>query len=458
MLKNNYLGNSDVDNFIKWLANEIERPSLTHSYIKSDGSVLTFNGLADAFMKYDWPFNFTDPSGRTHHGYTFTQSANVLSVIASELNAHLHPNPINDQAVCNLACTIMMWGGVTNGNIAWLKINVSGLAKEIDTVRTILSGYDDSVGVLKPIRRFNAGMTKVYSLVVPDFIIYDSRVAAALTWLVAKWCKDAGKESVPELLAFPCMPPKEGDNPRRRKSRSPSCGDLFFPRMNGNVRRHAQWNLRASWILRDCLNRSSGTVFHTMSSNDLRALEAALFMLGYDLNNSSLLEEALDTISTEPSVTEDEQEPGIKVTQRQDGWEHSNTLGVQEKPFDWIFDIEKDSVVIDRGLQSNDEFTVSELFGLLHRLYDLFGYDWFPLANSVTKMPNQTEIDGLGSTLYSMSNDTTHAQAASQLGPIFMQYGVFEWNQKRRYIAWRMMETPPPIIDDLRMLLSQFSF
>jgi hypothetical protein len=142
----------------------------------------------------------------------------------------------------------MMWGGVTNGNVAWLRSNVVGLAKEIDTVRKILAGKDDDFTYLKPIRRFNAGMTKVYSLLVPDFIIYDSRVAASLAWLVATWCISTGKVCVPDELAFPCMPPKEGDNPKIRKSRNPSCNSLQFPYMNGNVRRHAKWNMRASWI------------------------------------------------------------------------------------------------------------------------------------------------------------------------------------------------------------------
>lgn len=40
--------------------------------------------------------------------------------------------------------------------------------------------------------RSNAGLTKVYSLVLDDFIIYDSRVAAALAWLVMIWGREVG--------------------------------------------------------------------------------------------------------------------------------------------------------------------------------------------------------------------------------------------------------------------------
>jgi len=38
--------------------------------------------------------------------------------------------------------------------------------------------------------RVNAGMSKVYSLICESFIIYDSRVVAALGWLVMKYCSD----------------------------------------------------------------------------------------------------------------------------------------------------------------------------------------------------------------------------------------------------------------------------
>ena len=36
--------------------------------------------------------------------------------------------------------------------------------------------------------RCNAGITKVYTRVLKNFIIYDSRVAVALGWLVATFC------------------------------------------------------------------------------------------------------------------------------------------------------------------------------------------------------------------------------------------------------------------------------
>jgi hypothetical protein len=285
MLKNDYLAIPAVNNFIDWLSVEIGQSRLTHTYTLPDNTELNFQGLAGAFAQYAWPFKFTDPTGVLHRGHTFADSTSSLASIASGLNTNLSLNPINDSDFCDWACALMEWGGVVNGNVNWLKSNVAGLASGIDTVKNILLNDDDDLECLRPIPRFNAGMTKVYSLIVPNFIIYDSRVAASLAWLVAAWCKQQEISFVPVELAFPCMPPKEGENPRIRKSRNPSDNNLKFPSMNGKVIRHARWNMRASWILNECLARSSDTVFHSQS-NPLRALEAALFMWGYDLGQN----------------------------------------------------------------------------------------------------------------------------------------------------------------------------
>lgn len=188
MQKNQYLNNSDVTDFITWLSSEIQQNKLTHSYSLPNSTKLTFQGLADAFNQYAWPFNFSDPAGEIHKGKSFADSSRCFLTLSSGLSANLPPNPTNDKAFCDWTCAVMMWGGVTNGNVEWLKSNVAGLANEIDSVKKILLSNDDDPVFLKPIRRFNAGMTKVYSLVVPNFIIYDSRVAASLAWLVAAWC------------------------------------------------------------------------------------------------------------------------------------------------------------------------------------------------------------------------------------------------------------------------------
>ena len=53
------------------------------------------------------------------------------------------------------------------------------------------------------LNRFNAGITKVYSMVLENFIIYDSRVAAALGWLVAQFCRALFVTAVSRAWTFP---------------------------------------------------------------------------------------------------------------------------------------------------------------------------------------------------------------------------------------------------------------
>ena len=48
----------------------------------------------------------------------------------------------------------------------------------------------------------NSGFTKIYSLYINDFIIYDSRVGAALCYLVKLYCIEQKQGGVPSLLKF----------------------------------------------------------------------------------------------------------------------------------------------------------------------------------------------------------------------------------------------------------------
>lgn len=135
--------------------------------------------------------------------------------------------------------------------------------------------------------RFNAGMTKVYSLICESFIIYDSRVAAAMGWLVMKYCCDRKLTSLPDGLRFPWAPAKEAQNTVAPKNRDPSLEcDFKFPRLRRG-HHHALWNMRASWVLSEALAHPSARAsrFHEGFGNPLRKLEMGLFMIGYDLGH-----------------------------------------------------------------------------------------------------------------------------------------------------------------------------
>jgi hypothetical protein len=459
MLKVDYLAKTDVGNFVDWLAKQLNNKSLTHEYLMPAKVPVHFDGLEDALRKYDWPFSFINPVLRTFvSGHTYRHNDDALKLLLAGLSSSFRAATpsLQDQQIRDWAIAVMEWGGVRNGNVTWLQTNVTGLAAEIDAAcKTLAKGNDDRVFLGGPIRRFNAGMSKIYALLVPEFIIYDSRVAAALAWLITRWCIETERTSVPDLLRFPCMRPKEGDNPAIRKVRNPSCGAFRFPWLYGALN-HAHWNLRASWILSAALDASKQDREKNQflaQPNPLRALEAALFMWGYDLSRNSpcgaqvglpLDEPDEDVAETVPEGSSEE----TRVTPHK-----STTRGGKAKEFKWAFEPNGDRIRIDRDPPEPDYFETKEVFALIHILYDHFGSDWYPLANSVTKLQDKTEKIGLGSVLHSLSMNVTHAQAASQLGVVLEEVGIFEWNEKPINIAWRLRVEPPGTIDDLRTAL-----
>jgi hypothetical protein len=286
--KSEYLQDNDVTDFVQWMKQELAAESArAHGYVRQRGGELQFRNLADAFAKYDWPFRFEGFDGRRYAGRTFQENATVLAGLQQRLRSALTNGgaKARDEAVCNAAIEVMRWGGVAPNNDKWLRLNEAGLAETLQDVCARLARSDDAIQFSESLR-FNAGMTKVYSLLIDRFIIYDSRVAAALAWFVVAWARKRNLASIPELLQFRCMPAKEAPNAVRRKLRNPSTEGLKFPPLHNNPHAHVKWNLRASWILEALLVESPANPFGTGPAAS-RKLEAALFMWGYDLTPAS---------------------------------------------------------------------------------------------------------------------------------------------------------------------------
>jgi hypothetical protein len=63
--------------------------------------------------------------------------------------------------------------------------------------------------------------------------------------------------------------------------------------------------------------------------------------------------------------------------------------------------------------------------------------EWFPLANNVEKLANETEVDGIGKYLYIQGFKTTDCQTASHVVTIFHQAGIWLYNEKIRGLKFR---------------------
>ena len=123
----------------------------------------------------------------------------------------------------------------------------------------------------------------------------------------------------------------------------------------------------------------------------------------------------------------------VKNTQKQihsDECKIGKTIA-QEKEFRWKFNDDEGMLHIFRTIsnrQRHDSFPVNELWDVLNELNNHYGKIGFPLANSVKKLPQGTEIPGLGSAHYARSSGKSdsvgRAQAASQLAAIYLEAGI----------------------------------
>ena len=124
-----------------------------------------------------------------------------------------------------------------------------------------------------------AGLTKVYACLTDEFVIYDSRVGAALGLLARTFATETELDD-PDLdpIRFPWGSGNTSSKTANR--RNPSALPYSFPKYK-NERMHAEWNLRASWLLSQVATDLDLAVAPGVPP--LRQLEAGLFMIGYSV-------------------------------------------------------------------------------------------------------------------------------------------------------------------------------
>lgn len=122
--------------------------------------------------------------------------------------------------------------------------------------------------------------------------------------------------------------------------------------------------------------------------------------------------------------------------------------GGRAKGFDWSFN--DDCIRISNENERQEEYSFAEVFAVLDWLKHKFAADWFPLANSVKKLGQDDEVDGLGvAILCQQPGKISHAQGASNLGVVLEHLGLLEWNKRQKGIEWRIIRQPNSL-EDLR--------
>lgn len=254
MTKGQFLNDTHVSRFICWFRNKLS--NFTHSYYnqkeKEEWRCVSFY---DACDKYKWG------------GHNWEETNNTLEDYSKRLKESIR-NRDND--ACRKVChDILQWGGVLQENKEKIEgqtdlVDYLMRAKEVITCDSL----DDIIeeGII-----MSSGFSKIYSLYIDDFVIYDSRVGAALCYLVKLYCKEQRCECVPPTLKF-----AYGASRNPKVNRNPNSDNYKFSSLyqeQGKI--YIECNLKANWLLKEVLN------FSECKFKDVRSLEAALFMIGY---------------------------------------------------------------------------------------------------------------------------------------------------------------------------------
>lgn len=271
MKKQDYLDQTHVSNFIKFVLSKEATNEFRHTYVSLNPRLLwDFHSIYNAFEKYNWKGkdfkSTTELLQKLQHG--------LREAVAIGQNAHSY---------CE---EILKWGGVLNkGN----KNNINS----VESFTSLENRLKDAQSRLNPNSYdltdptndilISSGFSKIYSLLIDDFVIYDSRVAAALCLLVRKYSEECNLPSVPSELQFARTPARQA-NGHLGEIRNASQGCYTFPRIynNNNPQRYIENNMKATWLI-NSIAKHENSVFRDYPSPQ-RCLESALFMIGYKVN------------------------------------------------------------------------------------------------------------------------------------------------------------------------------
>lgn len=358
LTKTQYLANKDVQDFITWLASKVSNGGFPHHYFdRKRKQNWSCNDIADALAKYHWPFKGVAGTPSAPAGASYSANQAALVALTAQLGT-----ASNDAMMAQACINVFKWGGVTNGNVSWATSNTPGLHGVISSAATqfrqVLAG--GACNSLASGLRFNSGTSKVYALLVNGLIIYDSRVAAALGLAVQRWAlaRKHAPQQIPSELLFPWAPAKGQQN---RNPGSP------MPRLTHHDQ-HAWAAIYASIVL--------GEVQKLHPAMSVRDLEAALFMIGYDLPV---------TVAAAHTTQATEAGAGHAPPHSTAGaWQQSSTptKGVE---FDWRFDQASDRILTKRGRDPVLLITIRELADVLTQLHQDFGSSPFQLRNSASE-------------------------------------------------------------------------
>ena len=300
MNKHEFLSDKNIKEFSGWLIELLNSENFEHRWLSFStlsgvkrGLYWECNSIFNAYDKYYW--KSTCPSSGKEVT-SFPETEVILIDLSKRLKYCLSNKELTSDSLASVCKDILIWGGVYD------KPHVAAKVKKLDDisllaylkkVKSILNDSALNSDFMTDVDKGNlieidSGTTKIYSLMLDNFAIYDSRVGCALGLLVNKFVKEKKYQTVPDLLRFSWGGDKIRRNPNQLNSKIfPEFNNKKFP----DIR--MKHNIEASWLIEYVglnVNQSSG-FFKLNVASRLRAIEAALFMIGYGVGDENRIEE-----------------------------------------------------------------------------------------------------------------------------------------------------------------------
>ncbi|QTH63336.1 hypothetical protein J1N51_11425 [Psychrosphaera ytuae] len=276
MNKQQYLAAPEITEFIFFFKQLLsgQQGSFIQNYVPEKNKSKPFNILSfkEAFENYFW------------EGKDYIHSQNTLNELAKKLREAIDSNNQTEALINSLR--VLDWGGVVVRHpVRWL-VNAHEnklLCRKLIQCRSLLDsdsdeGFELFDGNIE--LRSDSATTKLFSLISNRSVIYDDRVGAAMAAIARAFLSKSNAHKVPETLNFMRGSGKRNPSDKIYKFRNKKSGEL-----------HALSNLKTNWILGELAQSEEFMVAFNSSTNldsssiseRMRILEAALFMIGYDI-------------------------------------------------------------------------------------------------------------------------------------------------------------------------------
>ena len=216
----------------------------------------------------------------------WAESCIKTSALSAKLRAAVQAN---DATATLAACSdVLDWGGERNPKegarpfLVGLGTNISHYIAR--THQEMALGSASLRTGFPTVQLMNSMLTKVHAFYSAEGLpIYDSRVSAAVAALVEFWRRSSGTHHLPDTLSFPLAGGSQ--KPQHKLAclfdQPPSPGTLLYTSQS-TPQRWAGAKVRLAWVMAETL-RKTPSLFSGQPDR-MRAMEASLFMVGYDLN------------------------------------------------------------------------------------------------------------------------------------------------------------------------------